>query len=157
MKKFLFMCLMALVPMAFTACGSDDDDNKPNNEQTTPTGGTVSSSISETSNQIIVTVTVKEQGLTMTTKYIFDFQNDVCTKATCQVEYPTEALAKEMYNELLEDLDEDEDASLYSINGKVVSIDMTASFKGQSKTAIKAAAETLRKQLEKEAISGMNI
>ena len=156
MKKFLFMCLVALVPMAFTACGSDDDDNKPNNEQTTPTGGTVTSSISETSNQIVLTVTVTEQGLKMTTKYIFDFQNDVCTKATCQIEYPTEALAQASYNELMEDLDEDEDPSIYSIKGKVVSSDMTASFKGQSMAAIKVAVEILRKQLEKEAISGMN-
>lgn len=142
MKKYLFMCLMAAAAcFAFTACGKDDAEPAGGDEDVNVTNG----EIKETANQLVLTMTAKEQGVTITYKWTCDFQNDLCTRSIMEMTYPSESIARQVYESTVEDLD-DEDKVTYSVKGKVVTADMTEEYKGQSKSVIKLAMEAMKRK-----------
>ena len=139
MKKYLFMCLAAVCCMAFTACGDDDDEKFGNGNNTYG----VKTEVKETNNNITLTATTTAAGLTETTVYSFDFENDKCSKATISVTYPTEALAKAAYDAL----SASEKANARR-SGKTVTIDVTEEYKDMDKEDVKKQVNILKQSLE---------
>lgn len=130
MKKFFYMCLLALAPLAFVACGSDDNNNN--------------GSSTETENQLVFSDVFKYEGTDVPVKFTCDFENGKCTRAIFQANFPTEAMAQKLYEEALED--DEENASMYSRNGKIVTSDLTAFVQGESKDSVKRFWESMKKE-----------
>lgn len=132
MKKFFYLCMLALAPMfTFVACGDDDEDNaETNGEVVYNEDGT---KIMESDNQVVMTSSYEIPNVgKINVKAVANFSNDVCTTASYSETYPSADLAKMVYESLLEDLDEDE-PNIYSLNGSTLTADLTADMKGESK------------------------
>ncbi|MBQ1909615.1 MAG: hypothetical protein II170_06720 [Bacteroidaceae bacterium] len=132
MKKFLFLCLTAMC-CAFISCG-DDDEPKGGN-----TNGQVAATIKETANQLVLTYTTTTPGFTYTTTWTCDFQNDKCVSSTMTQTYPSEAIAKMVYDEL-----DDEDKRIARLSGRSVIIDMTAEHKDMTREQIKITMQAIQ-------------
>lgn len=141
MKKLLFS-LMALGALAAAPACSDkeDDGNETKNTVT----------ITETDSQIQLKHVISGLGLTITSNYTWNFNEDgLCVSANVTSTYPSEAIAKRIYEETV--ADEDLPATVkewYSISGKVINYDMTDIYAGFSKKKVRELAEDLKKLLE---------
>ena len=147
MKKFFYFCLMALTCMVgFTACGDDDDDKKSEN-------GEINVSkviIKDNGNVLTLTVTASQNGQTATsvTTCTFDgsSENALCIKAEQVATFPTEALAKQSWNE---DYNENERTSgKLKLSGRSIIQDLTEEFEGMTKLEVKLALEYAKAQIE---------
>ncbi len=67
---------------------------------------------------------------------IFEFKNNVCTKATGEFIWPTAVLAKTFYDGL-----DAEDQANAKLNGKKVTIDLTDTYTDLTKDDLKAAID----------------
>ncbi|MCR5820438.1 MAG: hypothetical protein K6F94_05785 [Bacteroidaceae bacterium] len=145
MKKYLWLCLMALACLPFIACGGNDEDETgvETEEQvyTEP-------EITDTGNKLVLTYSTSAYNLTTSTKWTCEFENALCTSSIVEVTYPSEAIARESYQNTVEDLDDDE-PNIYSINGRVVTANTTEDYKGTPKASIKAAMEILKQRYSK--------
>lgn len=126
----------------FTACGDDDDDDKDKKEL--GKDGDVKGSVTETDNT--VTLTVTKDGSTV--EYKASFKNDMCTNANATYTFPSESAAKAAYEDMMNDLDPDEDASVYLLTGKKIIIDMTEQFEGMPKSEIRKIFETILNEIK---------
>ena len=145
MKKYLFMCLMAAAAcFAFTACGKDDPEPAGGDEDVNVTNA----EIKETANQLVLTMTAKNQGVTVTYKWTCDFQNNLCTRSIMEMTYPSESMAEQAYESAVEDKEEG-DKTAYSVKGKVVTADMTEVNRGQQKSVVKMAMEAFKSRFGK--------
>ena len=136
MKKYLFLCLMALGCATFTACGDDEEDlidlNNPG-EVDVKVG---KAEIKESANQLVLTYGITVQNMTVSVKWTCDFQNDLCTRSVTEWTYPSESYAKMAYEAAVAEK-EDWDTTVYSYKGKVYIEDDTEDYRGVSKQEIK--------------------
>lgn len=132
MKKFFYLCMLALVPVfTLTACGDDDEEN---GEVVYDKDGI---KISESANQLVMVGSFEDDDFGMVNvRAVANFAGDVCTNATTSATYASEQLAKEAYDDLAEDYDEDE-LKNFSRNGATITEDLTAQLKGYSKKQVK--------------------
>ena len=141
MKKLL-LSLMALGALAAAPACSDkeDDGNETKNTVT----------ITETDSQIQLKHVISGLGLTITSNYTWNFNEDgLCVSANTVYTYPSGTMAKRVYEEMVEDVDiPAEEKALYSISGKVINYDMTDIYAGFSKKKVRELAEDLKKLLE---------
>lgn len=125
-----------VVTMDGSEVGPGDDDE----------GGLeyTSGNITETENQIVFDFTAvdTEENYEVTGKMVFDFVNDACTQASLTINYPTEEIAQQAYQEALEEAEE-EGFENVTLNGKTVSAITTVQFAGMSKSAVKKLLEFL--------------
>jgi len=136
MKKYLFLFLMTLSCVTFTACGDDEEEvlNPDNPGQVDVKVG--KAEIKESANQLVLTYGITVQGLTVSVKWTCDFQNDQCTRSVTEWTYPSETLARATYEAAVEEKDE-WDTTVYSYKGKVYIEDDTEDYRGTSKQEIK--------------------
>ncbi|MBP5771304.1 MAG: hypothetical protein J6W75_08080 [Bacteroidaceae bacterium] len=149
MKKLMFMCLMALACVGFTACGSDDDDNGGGGGNNNGFTKYEKAEVTETSNQLILTYSESVGDLFINVKWTCDFKDNECTSSKMEFTYPSEKLAQEEYQDLVDAKDED-DTNLYSIKGNVVTIDNSAEFKGYNKEVMKYVMEATAEEFNKK-------
>ena len=144
MKKYLYLCLMALViTVGFTACGDDDDDitieeierNKATNQN---------AQIKDSGNFLTLTYTAKIKGIDISAvgTYTFDGLSDQskCTKASMILNYPNEAIAQQAYNEKH---DQDRASGIVTLNGRQVIHDETDFYKGLTKTEVRKSLDDI--------------
>ena len=144
MKKYLYLCLMALVcTVGFTACGDDDDDitieeierNKATNQN---------AQIKDSGNFLTLTYTAKIKGIDISAvgTYTFDGLSDQskCTKASMILNYPNEAIAKQAYNE---EHAQDRASGIVTLNGRQVIHDETDFYKGLTKTEVRKSLDDI--------------
>ena len=147
MKKFFYFCLMALTCMVgFTACGDDDDDSKSKNDDVSISKAV----IKDNGNVLTLTVTASQNGQTASavTTCTFDGTSDnaICIKAEQVATFPTEALAKQSWDE---DYDEEDKAyGTLKLSGKSIIQDLTEEFQGMTKLEVKLALEYAKAQIE---------
>ena len=140
MKKFFYLCMLALAPMfTFVACGDDDEDavDEPQGqgEVIYDNNGT---KVTEYDNQLVMTSSYEDKDYgKVNVKAVAVFANDACTKATYSETYTSEKIAKEVYEDLMDDLDDDE-PNIYTRSGSTVTSDITSELKGFKKDEVKA-------------------
>ena len=75
-------------------------------------------------------------------EWLAKFKKDECNESKMMYTFQTPELATQYYREQTENLDKDE-AKLWSVDGKVVTQDNTAEYKGQDKVAVKASMQQI--------------
>ena len=139
MKKFLFMCMMALGCMtAFTACGDDDDD--PVIEDIQGGSGSVKTSnysLKDNGNEIVLTFDMTAAGVTMNMKWVATFQNDLCVSFVEQTTYPSESMAKLSYEAAVKE------GETVRLDGRTIITDLSESYAGMDKATVKLIMETM--------------
>ena len=75
-------------------------------------------------------------------EWLAKFKGDNCNDSKMMYTFQTPELATQYYREQIENLDKDE-AKLWSVDGKTVTQDNTAEYKGQDKVAVKAAMQQI--------------
>ena len=146
MKRFFYLCMIALSCMVgFTACGDDDDEPK------TETEAKISKVvIKDNGNVLTLTVTATQNGqvATAVTTCTFDGSSDeaLCIKAEQVATFPSEAMAKQSWEV---DYDEEDKASgEYKLSGNKIIQDLTEQFVGATKLEVKLALEYAKAQIE---------
>lgn len=150
MKKFFYLCMIALGCMVgFTSCGSDDDD-EPNTES--GEARVVNSIIEDKGNIMTLTVTVTERGLTATlvTTCEFDGQTDdaLCIRAEQKSTFPNEEWARKTWEE--EYNAADKASGKMKLNGNTITQDLTEDFKDFTKLEAKYALEYSKALIESQ-------
>ena len=147
MKKFFYLCMITLGCMVgFTACGDDDDESNVENGE-----AKISSvEIKDKGNVLTLTVIATQNGqvATAVTTCTFDGSSDdaLCIKAEQVATFPTEALAKQSWEE---DYDaEDKASGEYRLSGNKIIQDLTSEFEGATKLEVKLALEYAKAQIE---------
>ncbi len=151
MKKLLFLTsLMALfcLPFTFTACGSDDENDGPNNNGTEQAQFT-EAQLTDNGNQLILVYSASAGGFTVTCKWTCDFQNDKLTRSILETTFPNEKAAQASYEASMKDKSED-DPTIYTLKGNVVTADNTESLRGADKSVIKITMEETAKRYGKK-------
>jgi len=141
--KFLFTAMVASA-MMFVGCEKDDDNssnnNQNNNNQNTETG----IQFTESANSLTATFISYDEDLNTNVDARIDVEFDSKGKAISAIlygTYPTEELARQAYNLILADLNEEDDPSNYSISGKTISMNMSELFVGKSKAEVRATIQ----------------
>ena len=75
-------------------------------------------------------------------EWLAKFKKDECNESKMMYTFQTPELATQYYREQIADLEKD-DAKLWSVDGKTVTQDNTAEYKGQDKVAVKAAMQQI--------------
>ncbi len=98
----------------------------------------LSGNITETDNQIVFdfTATDKKKQVDVTGQMVFDFENNLCTRAVVSVTYPTEASAQAGYQDALADKEEGEYDEV-TLSGCIVTAVATTQYAGNTKEVIK--------------------
>lgn len=143
MKKYLFLCLMAMGCLTFTACGSDDDEDLDDIEINEGDIKVGQAELKETSNQLILSWAISVQNIKVSVKWTCTFKDDICTKSLWEYTYPSETYAKAAYENAMQVKDE-YDRTIYSYKGKVYTEDDTADYEGDSREEIKAEMEAMK-------------
>ena len=150
MKKFFYLCMIALGCMVgFTACG-DDDDDEPKVENGEAQIASVIIKDNGTTMTLTVTATQNGQVATAVTTCTFDgSSNDaLCIKAEQVATFPSEAWAKQSWEE---DYDAEEKASgKLKLSGRTIIQDLTEDFEGLTKLETKLALEYIKALVESE-------
>ena len=121
MKKFFYLCMLALVPVfTLTACGDDDEEVK--GEKIYDKDGVT---LTESADQMVLTAVYAIEDFgedfgTVTERVVADFKDGKCVKAVSTMTFPSKELAQEYYEEMMEDMDKDDDPDMYSYKGNVV-------------------------------------
>ena len=142
MKKYLYLCLIALACAAgFVSCGDDDDDITIEDlENSKFTNQNIN--LKDNGNTLILSYTAKIKGVPISAvgTYFFDGTSEEakCTKATMVNTFPSEAIAKQAYDE--EDA-EDKAKGIITLNGSQVIHDETEAYKGMTKSEVKKALD----------------
>ncbi len=71
-----------------------------------------------------------------TIELIFEFENDVCVKATEKISFSSASLARAFYDEL-----DSEEKAEYKLSGKTLTCDITEDYRGLTKAQIKGDVE----------------
>ena len=75
-------------------------------------------------------------------EWLAKFKKDECNDSKMMYTFQTPELATQYYREQTADLEKDE-AKLWSVDGKTVTQDNTAEYKGQDKVAVKASMQQI--------------
>ena len=75
-------------------------------------------------------------------EWLAKFKKDECNESKMMYTFQTPELATQYYREQIADLEKD-DAKLWSVDGKTVTQDNTAEYKGQDKVAVKASMQQI--------------
>ena len=75
-------------------------------------------------------------------EWLAKFKKDECNESKMMYTFQTPELATQYYREQTADLEKD-DAKLWSVDGKTVTKDNTAEYKGQDKVAVKASMQQI--------------
>ncbi len=75
-------------------------------------------------------------------EWLAKFKKDKCNESKMMYTFQTPELATQYYREQTADLEKD-DAKLWSVDGKTVTQDNTAEYKGQDKVAVKASMQQI--------------
>ena len=75
-------------------------------------------------------------------EWLAKFKKDECNESKMMYTFQTPELATQYYREQTADLEKDE-AKLWSVDGKTVTQDNTAEYKGQDKVAVKASMQQI--------------
>lgn len=75
-------------------------------------------------------------------EWLAKFKKDECNESKMMYTFQTPELATQYYREQIADLEKDQ-AKLWSVDGKTVTQDNTAEYKGQDKIAVKAAMQQI--------------
>lgn len=137
MKKRLMMAIMLIASaFAFTACGDDDNtDNNNNNGNGSGSGNTgVQSSINETDNSLVLTITMPQMyTMTITT----NFREDECVSAEGKVECYSAYVCDIMWENLVSEIEDEEELALYHRDGNTIFMNMTDEFIGSTKAEVR--------------------
>ena len=153
MKKYFYLCLIALGCMlTFSACGSDDDPTLEDIERAAEQGDAdIDATLKDNGNELVIFYTSKLGSYTATAKgvYTFDGSSDdaQCIRAILTETYPSAEIAKAVFDQ--ED-EEDKINGTVKLNGKQIIIDFTNDFKGMPKAEIKKYLEEEIKYLQEE-------
>ena len=148
MKKYLFLCLAAIVGMlAFTSCGDDDEIKITNPDDVDVEVG--KAKFTETADQMMLSYTIRIENIVVPAKTIANFnKDDKCTSFYTEYTLPSEEMAKQCYEENKADADED-DTTEYSYKGNVYTEDDTAEHKGESKDELRAEFKLMESMFSK--------
>lgn len=144
MKKYFYLCLIALGCMiGFTACDDDDDDvtlEDLENAESTDAKCT----IKDNGTTLVLTVTAKYDGVSASsvTTATFNGKSDdaICIKAEEVDTYPNESIAKEMYEEAVEE----DGAENVKLSGKKVIINLADELEGCTKAEVRAYMDLIK-------------
>lgn len=75
-------------------------------------------------------------------EWLAKFKKDECSESRIMYHFQTPELATQFYRDQTADLEKD-DAKLWSVDGKTVTQDNTAEYKGQDKVAVKASMQQI--------------
>ncbi len=108
-------------------------------------GPEINAKLKEEDNRLTLSYSAALDETVVTEKFICTFENDLCVSAIMETSCPNEEFAQEYYNELLAEQQEnpDEDHAVYSINGKVITADMSADYAGAPKSMVKEAMQMM--------------
>lgn len=148
MKKYLFMFLMAIAPMAFVACGSDDDDNNdPNTEN--PDVEVSKATFEETSNQLKLTYTLTAQtngkSVSVKDEWTCDYDGQDLVKSSHKMTFPNAEAAQASYEEWMEEYGSMEGYSA-SCKGSVMTYEDTPEWTDYPKDAMKTIMQAMAAQ-----------
>ncbi|MCQ2327578.1 MAG: hypothetical protein MJZ71_08455 [Bacteroidales bacterium] len=136
MKKRLMMAMMLIASaFAFTACGDDDNTDNNNNGNGSGSGNTgVQSSINETNNSLVLTITMPQMyTMTITT----NFREDECVSAEGKVECYSAYVCDIMWENLVSEIEDEEELALYHRDGNTIFMNMTDEFVGSTKAEVR--------------------
>ncbi len=120
MKKKIFVALMALLSCFVMASCGDEKENDPKPEGS-GIGNTIGTTTTweETANSIDITICENTQYYSFKTVTSYAFSGDKITGMTMVEDCGSVVLAKEVYAELYEDMEEDDDV-VYSLEGSKI-------------------------------------
>jgi len=148
MKKYLLLGMALVAGMfMFSSCG-DDDEIVPDNGGDIEDVKVGNSVFNETENQMTLSWTTSVATIKMSSKIIVDFVDDVCSKFVTETTYPSEALAKQAYEESMAAKDESEN-TVYSYKGKVMTVDETADYQGTPKDQMRQLLKSIQASIGK--------
>lgn len=129
----LFILTISVIIFAFVGCQKDNDDKTGNNQH--PKSDL---SVVEEGNTMIATWTqITDDGVIVKNHLTVVFGEDaLCTSATLIGTFPSETMAQYTYNQICEE--GTFDISLFQIDGKSITFDMTDSFRGRTKQEVRS-------------------
>lgn len=147
MKKYFYLCLIALGCMiGFTACGDDDDDISTEDFENGDVTG-IKCTIKDNGKTLVMTITGKINGASASSVITctFDGTSDdaMCIKAEQVDTYPNATIAKAAYDEEVEEYGSEG----VKLSGNKVIIDLTEDLSEYNKAQVRAIME-----MEKQAI-----
>ena len=153
MKKFKFMLLaLAATAMIFTSCNEkeNDDDNKTNteNNQGGNQGGNQGATINwqENGNTLVGTLVSYDEDVNsqVNARIFVTFGSDgKAVSGTVSATYPDAATAQRAYQEIMNDLDDEDDPSVYTISGSTITLDVTDMVEGKNREQVRAIMERM--------------
>lgn len=139
MKKWFLMSVALVCALfTFTACGDDDDNTKPG--------------VQDNGNQLVATYAKDGKTFTMEA----NFQNDVCVSCYAKVTYPSAEEAKRDYQEGIEEIPMDIRKDDYTLEGNVITVNMSKLFSGMSKDQVKEFFDMIIEELNRRDDNGNN-
>lgn len=139
MKKWFLMSVALVCALfTFTACGDDDDNTKPG--------------VQDNGNQLVATYAKDGKTFTMEA----NFQNDVCVSCYAKVTYPSAEEAKRDYQEGIEEIPMDITKDDYTLEGNVITVNMSKLFSGMSKNQVKEFFDMIIEELNRRDDNGNN-
>lgn len=139
MKKFFYLCMIALGCMVgFTACGDDDDDlNYDDLENLTPTD--VKADLKDNGNSLVITYVVSAGNIKASVQgtYKFDGSSDNANFVSGQLvyTYPNETIARQAYESDYDEWEKSE--GLVRLSGKQIIEDDSEEYEGMTKAEVK--------------------
>lgn len=119
--------------------------NHYDNNDDTPVVNPENSGITESGNTMTCTISMSG-GISEVLEATF--QNDRCVSCIARTICPNEEIARMLYEELINDLDEGEEASIYHLNGNTIVVDMTEKFQGRTKEEVRIMFEAMMQEVK---------
>lgn len=141
MKKFIYALMASCaILFGFSACeglmgGDDDEDNTEY--------GYTDVKVTETSNAVTFTYKLKTSVWTYDYKIEWKFSDDKCTSCIVTYNCPSATVAA-----LVKESLDAEDQARVTVNGSVLTIDVSEEYKDMTKQQISLAAQMMKEQIE---------
>lgn len=128
----LFILAISVIMFAFVGCQKGNDDKTENNQ--TPRSDL---NVVEEGNTMVATWTqLTDDGVIVKNHLTVVFGDDtLCVSAILIGTFPSETMAQDRYNQIREE--GTFDISLFQIDGKSITFDMTESFRGRTKQEVR--------------------
>jgi len=120
MKKINFFGLIAISLFAFASCDLVDDVK----EAVDDIQDEQEPQYTESQNGLEISVSYKHAGIGIyhTAQFAVNGQDTICTSFITKTTYPAEAFAKEAYNQVIKDLEDQKEKERYTLDGKVLTM-----------------------------------
>lgn len=125
MKKYLFLAaLFCMGSVCMTSCGDDDDEKLPKIDEDTEFVTSKPTLKKVEGKQLTLSYTESVGKVKISVVEDWFFENSICVKATVTETYPSESMAKTVF----EDMKKEGEDEGYTRNGKSIIFDASSSY-----------------------------